>query len=127
MYKGSCLCGAVSFEVLVEPHHVSNCHCRMCQKQHGSAFATYASVLKEEFVYLSGVDCLSSYNSSDSIVRKFCSNCGSNIEWSGSKEYPQWISIPVACFDTVFEPKIVLELHQESEVCWTKSSKSLDC
>ena len=121
MYKGSCLCGTVSFELLAEPSEVSHCHCKMCQKQHGAAFGTYASVLIKDFVYLTGAEYLSSYNSSGSIERKFCSKCGSSIEWSGSKKFPDWVSIAAGCFDTPFKPKKIDEHHLESKVCWHKS------
>lgn len=58
MYNGSCLCGAVSFRLQSEPKAVTNCHCRMCQKQHGAAFATYTSVPRADLEYLSGQELL---------------------------------------------------------------------
>lgn len=118
MHSGSCLCGTVSFRLLSEPKAVSNCHCRMCQKQHGAAFSTYASVPKSDLEYLSGQELLTSYNSSDSIIRKFCSICGSNIEWSGGENFPDWTSIAVASLDTSFEPKSIKDIHIESRVSW---------
>ena len=122
MLSGSCLCGAVSFRLKSEPKAVSNCHCRMCQKQHGAAFATYASVPISDLEYLSGKNLLTSYNSSGSIVRKFCNVCGSNIEWSGSKRFPNWVSITVASLDTRYEPKEVKDIHLESKACWLQIS-----
>ncbi len=88
MYSGSCLCGEVKYKILSEPEKVSHCHCSMCQKQHGAAFATYASFPKNELVYTSELSSLAEYNSSESIKRKFCKICGSSIEWSGSLKYP---------------------------------------
>jgi hypothetical protein len=41
MHKGSCLCGAVAYELISEPKAVTHCHFKMCQKQHGAAFATF--------------------------------------------------------------------------------------
>ena len=32
-YRGSCLCGAVSYQSDAEPRYSFNCHCRDCQKQ----------------------------------------------------------------------------------------------
>lgn len=122
MYKGSCLCGAVTYELRSEPKAVSHCHCRMCQKQHGAAFATYASLPKDDFSYLSGSETIVSYNSSGTIVRKFCSRCGSSIEWSGSKDYPGWVSIAVATFDTPYDPTQIKQIHMESSVCWLANS-----
>lgn len=40
MHLGSCLCGAVSFEVGGELPEPDACHCRMCRKQSGHFFAS---------------------------------------------------------------------------------------
>ena len=122
MHKGSCLCGAVSFALRSEPKAVSNCHCRMCQKQHGAAFATYASVPRVDLTYLSGQELLTSYSPSEGVVRKFCSTCGSSIEWSGSRKFPDWVSVAVASLDTHFEPRSVKDIHLESKACWLQGN-----
>jgi len=82
----------------------------MCQKQHGAMFATYASLPKSDLVYLSGLDSLISYNSSASIMRKFCKICGSSIEWSGSEDYPDWVSIAISTLDTVYDPPFIEDI-----------------
>ncbi|MCV2216603.1 GFA family protein [Thauera sp. Sel9] len=123
MYNGSCLCGAISFRLRSEPKAVTNCHCRMCQKQHGAAFATYASVPKADLECLSGQELLTAYNSSGSIVRKFCRICGSNIEWSGSNEFTDWVSIPLASLDTAFAPTSIEDIHLESGAPWLHANR----
>lgn len=122
MYKGSCLCGAVTYEIKSDLVAVTSCHCTMCQKQHGAAFATYGSVRREDFIYLSGESLLATYQSSSLISRKFCGRCGSNIEWSGSKKFPDWVSIAIATLDTPFLPKKIAEVHTESKVCWLENN-----
>jgi hypothetical protein len=37
--KGSCLCGAVTYEITGPFEYVGNCHCSICRKSHGAAFA----------------------------------------------------------------------------------------
>ncbi|NQZ89497.1 MAG: GFA family protein [Colwellia sp.] len=118
MYSGSCLCGEINYKLMSEPKKVSHCHCTMCQKQHGAAFATYASVPRSELVYISGQSSLAEYQSSDNIKRKFCQVCGSNIEWSGSLKYPTWTSIAIATLDTPYQPKKIINIHTETKVCW---------
>lgn len=118
MYKGSCLCGSVRYEINSQPKAVSNCHCTMCQKQHGAAFSTYGSVPQESMVYLSGESSLTTYKSSAGIRRRFCSVCGSNIEWSGSRKYPEWVSFAVASLDTPFSPAKVTEINTDTRACW---------
>ena len=114
MYKGSCLCGEIQYELTSEPVKVSHCHCTMCQKQHGAMFATYASLPKSDLVYRSGLDSLMSYNSSGSIMRKYCKICGSNIEWSGSKDYSDWVSVAISTLDTPYKPLSIEDIFNRS-------------
>ncbi|MBA6355130.1 MULTISPECIES: GFA family protein [unclassified Colwellia] len=122
MHSGSCLCGQIKFELLSDPKKVTSCHCSMCQKQHGAAFATYGSIPKNDLVYISGADKLISYNSSGSVERKFCGVCGSSLQWSGSKKFPDWVSIAISTFDTEFKPSKISDIYQESQVCWLNYS-----
>ncbi|MCQ4260178.1 GFA family protein [Stutzerimonas stutzeri] len=122
MHKGSCLCGAVSYELKSDPKAVTHCHCAMCQKQHGAAFATYGSVPRADLTYLAGEELLARYNSSASITRTFCSRCGSSIEWTGSDQFADWVSITLATLDTPFRPKSVKTVHLESRACWLDGS-----
>lgn len=78
MIRGSCLCGAVRYEVegpFVEAHH---CHCGMCRKQHGAAFATYAAC-KERTLKIEGEEQVSVFASTPAVKRKFCRTCGSSL------------------------------------------------
>ena len=54
VYPGSCLCGAVKFELAAAPTDLLHCHCRMCQKSHGAVFATFARVPHDAFRFTEG-------------------------------------------------------------------------
>ena len=43
MAEGRCLCGAVRYTVEGPYVRMLNCHCSMCRKHHGSAFATFVT------------------------------------------------------------------------------------
>ena len=118
MYQGSCLCSKVQYKVLSKPQRVSSCHCTMCQKQHGAAFATYGNLPKADLVYTAGVEWLASYNSSANIERKFCKACGSSIEWCGSEKSPDWTSITLSTLDTPFQTDTITEIFTETKACW---------
>ena len=120
MYEGSCLCKTVKYVIKSEPVKTSHCHCTMCRKQHGSAFATYARVPASDLEYVSGVDALVSYNSSPSVIRKFCKYCGSNIEWNGN--IPEWTSITIATLDTHYNPASIIDIFTDSKVSWLNHS-----
>lgn len=90
----------------------------MCQKQHGAAFATYASVPLDDLVYSSGLHLLAEYCSSGSIIRTFCKICGSNLEWRGSPDYSDWVSIAIATLDTPYKPGKISNIHTNTKVSW---------
>jgi len=121
MIHGSCLCQAITFTIANEPVKVSHCHCLMCQKAHGAAFATYARVKRCDVTYLTGSNSLKTYNSSSDVLRKFCGECGSNIEWGCSERMPQWVAIAVASFDQPVNYTTIKNLHLDSRACWLHS------
>ena len=112
------MCGLTTFEIVGEPDSVSHCHCKRCQKQHGAAYATYARIKRTDIRYLSGEEQLTVYNSSDDILRKFCSECGSNIEWGRSKDNPTKVGIAVGLFDTEFQASEIKNICIESKERW---------
>lgn len=75
MNKGSCLCGAVQYQLNSAPESMMHCHCSICRKIHGTPFATY--VQTSGITWLAGEDKISSYQSSHNFHRCFCSDCGS--------------------------------------------------
>ena len=79
MHKGSCLCGAVSFEVAGELHPPDACHCTMCRKQSGHFWAS--TDLPRASVTIEGADKVTWFQSSERVRRGFCSVCGSFLFW----------------------------------------------
>ncbi len=79
MIKGGCQCGKVTYEADSTISDLSHCHCSMCRKLHGAAFATFAGVAIEGFRWSAGEDTLRTYNSSEKTDRAFCGSCGSQL------------------------------------------------
>ncbi len=52
--EGGCTCGNVRYRLLAKPLIVHGCHCSLCQRQTGSAFAINALVEAENVEVLSG-------------------------------------------------------------------------
>lgn len=77
--QGSCLCGAVTYEVDRLDMPIGHCHCRTCQKAHAAAFATTAGVERQHFRWTTGERHLSHYESSVDKRRWFCSVCGTHL------------------------------------------------
>lgn len=77
--KGSCLCGTVRYEITGSLGATGHCHCSMCRKSHGAAFATWASVKPDQFRWASGAEFVEKYKSSPGAERCFCKKCGSAL------------------------------------------------
>src|SRR5215469_15639083 len=76
---GSCLCGAVHYEIDGLSGPINHCSCRTCRKAHAAAFTSTAAVDRTHFRWLAGEDKLSSFESSPGKLRHFCSTCGSHL------------------------------------------------
>lgn len=79
MPKGSCLCGAVRFEVAGELPPPDACHCSQCRRQSGHFWAS--TDVPRAALTLEGGDRLTWYQASDKVRRGFCSTCGSFLFW----------------------------------------------
>ncbi len=77
MYQGSCLCGALRYEITGEIGDFGYCHCTSCRKASGTAHAANAPVDRAEFRFVGGSETLREFESSPGKFRAFCSTCGS--------------------------------------------------
>ena len=74
---GTCLCGAVRYQAGGPFGPMVHCHCSMCRKAHGSAFATFVGAPARRFEWTCGQDNVASYASSAQGLRHFCRTCSS--------------------------------------------------
>jgi hypothetical protein len=105
--KGSCLCGAIGYEIDGIDFPISHCHCLTCQKAHSAAFATTARVLREHFRWRFGQEGMASFESSPGKLRHFCPNCGSHLV--AERVDQPYMIVRVASLDE--DPGLVPELH----------------
>ena len=104
-YKGQCLCGLVQYEVdAIEPR-MGHCHCSMCRKFHGAAFATYGEAKVENFHWITGEEYLKTYVATNGTKRKFCENCGSSLTFTPSNDSGEMIEFSLGTLDSKLELK----------------------
>ncbi len=77
--EGGCLCGKIRYRVDGLLFNADHCHCSMCRRQHGAAFATYAEFNPGDFRWISGEGLVKVYETSPSGGWCFCSECGSTL------------------------------------------------
>jgi hypothetical protein len=90
---GGCLCGAVQYEVEGAATEVTSCHCPMCRKQHGAAFATYGGYPNDRVRITTGADALQVYRSGPTTERRFCRVCGSSLFWVDTTGSRTWVAL----------------------------------
>jgi hypothetical protein len=115
---GSCLCGAVRYEVTAPIPSICHCHCKMCQKAHGAAFGTYAPVPRSGFHITNGSSEVRTYQSSPTARRAFCSGCGSLLFWDNETEFPDELFLAVATLDSAISPPAQRHIHVSSKASW---------
>jgi hypothetical protein len=106
MHKGSCLCGAVTFQVRGDLAGPDACHCRQCRKQSGHYFAS--TDVSRANVTIHGEDNVTWYQSSAKARRGFCSICGSSLFWDPMAR--DWIGIAMGAFDAPTETKLAVHI-----------------
>src|ERR1043166_5442469 len=65
--RGSCLCGAVRFEVEPPFSRAGHCHCERCRKHSGTAVCTQARIRKERFRLLQGEHLIRAYGKGEGV------------------------------------------------------------
>jgi hypothetical protein len=79
--KGSCLCGAVHYEVSGDPQRFYHCHCSRCRKSSGTGHASNLMLTNARLVFTEGESLLKRYKvpEAERFARQFCSHCGSPV------------------------------------------------
>ena len=116
--KGSCLCGKIQYAVRELEPNMGHCHCSMCRKFHGAAFATLASVKTENFMWESGEAHLKAYRADNGTVRKFCGECGSSLIFVPSNDDGKLVEFSVATLNVDIELKPDVHIFTEYKSNW---------
>lgn len=124
MIRGSCLCGAVRYEIMSPLRKMTHCHCSMCRKAHGAAFATYAEVQFHDIRFVQGRELISHYRSSEKAQRSFCSQCGSNLLFEPTNT-PDEVWVAIGGLDTNPKERPVAHIYVDSKAPWFEIRDSL--
>lgn len=108
MHKGSCLCGAVRFEVAGPLPGPDACHCVQCRKHSGHVFVS--TDVPRAALTVHGEENVRWYRSSEKVRRGFCSTCGSSLFWDPiDTSKHDWIGIAMGAFEAPTET--ALRIH----------------
>lgn len=94
-YTGSCLCGAVTFEIKGPLPAPTACHCRACRKVSGHFEAS--TDVQKSALSVKGTLHLQWFASSQKVRRGFCAVCGSSLFFDAI--YKEWIGVSMGTFE----------------------------
>jgi len=77
--KGSCLCGALRYQIEGEIDGVWMCHCSKCRKASGGTGNAIVVVERSNFHWLSGEDHRTTYEQSPTYSITRCKTCGTPL------------------------------------------------
>jgi hypothetical protein len=117
-HAGSCLCGAVHYRVAGDFDRVTHCHCSMCRKSHGAAFATYATVSTSQLSIEDESGTLTWYRSSSTAERGFCTGCGASLFWRDETREPGLVAFSLGTVDTPLGEIEIRDIFVESRADW---------
>lgn len=106
MPKGSCLCGAVNFEIEGPLPPADACHCMQCRKQSGHFWAS--TNVRRDALTISGADNVTWFQSSERVRRGFCASCGSFLFWDPIQK--NVIAVAMGAFDKPTEAKLAMHI-----------------
>ena len=119
--RGSCLCGAVEYEIDQLDMPILHCHCRSCRKAHAAIFASTAGVMREHFRWVTGEEKLTAFESSPGKMRHFCSVCGSHLV-AERLAHPNVI-VRVATLDDDPGSKLSMHIWRSHDVSWLQDGE----
>lgn len=117
MYLGKCLCGKVEVKIRGEISDIIHCHCSLCRKNSGTAYATNGFVKSTDFEITSGKEYLSTFSFKPGRNRYFCSGCGSPVYSSNEQDLSR-IRIRLGILDSNIAERPISHNFVSSKANW---------
>lgn len=109
--QGGCQCGAVRYRIAAGPAKSVVCHCRMCQRATGNAFAPLMEVPRDRVTWAGEP---AEWASSDVAFRGFCPTCGTPLYYRGGDT----VEIMAGTLAPPFAFRPVEQIAEESRQGW---------
>jgi len=115
--EGGCQCGAVRFAFYAPLENAHACHCRMCQRAVGGAFALLAGGKKENFAWTKGAPAF--YASSNVAKRGYCRDCGTPLSFAYDMPEARTY-VTIGALDDPGAAPILMQYGVESRWSWVR-------
>lgn len=124
-YTGSCLCGEVRYEVQHIGRKMGHCHCSMCRKFHGAAFATFGEAKAGDFRWTQGKELLQSYVADNGTTRQFCKQCGASLTFSAANNESGKVEFALGTLDSKISQRPDAHIYTAYRADWCQIKDNL--
>jgi len=97
---------------------MAHCHCSMCRKFHGAAFATFAEAKQDDFRWVAGQELLKSYVAENGSVREFCGNCGSSMTFAPSNSLGDVVEFALGTLESEIDIQPDAHIFVDNKASW---------
>lgn len=117
MYQGSCLCGAIEVRISGPISSIIHCHCSLCRKSSGTAYATNGFVNADELTVDDPGGKLGSYEHRPGKKRHFCTVCASPV-YSARADDPSRVRLRLGILDSAIAERPMSHNFVTSKADW---------
>ena len=119
--NGSCLCGAVTYEVTGEPKRFFHCHCSRCRKATGTGHASNLFLQPGVLKWLSGEEQVRAFKVPEAqrFVNSFCATCGGRVPRQANGT--DFVLVPAGSLDVTAPIEPQARIFFESRSSWSCS------
>lgn len=111
--QGSCLCGAVAFDIQTDTINAYQCHCSLCRKQSGTASNLATIIENDSFRWLTDTSPIKTWQKDTGFTSSFCGLCGSPVP-NQLRDLP-YTWVPVGCLESQSINKQVNSVQGDDE------------
>lgn len=117
MISGSCLCGAVRFQIDGQYSPIGQCHCYKCRKVTGAAAEAAMFTAATNLRWVEGQDQIVKYVMPDGHWKSdFCGTCGSPMPHLSGDGELYWV--PAGLLDDDPEVEVTVHIYVDGKASW---------
>lgn len=123
--KGSCLCGAVRYEVTGEPKRFYHCHCSRCRKATGTGHASNMFLQPAALKWLCGEERVLAFKVPEAkrFTNTFCATCGGRLPRQAKDS--DVVMVPAGSLDDAAPIRPQAIIFSDSRASWSCSDDEL--
>jgi len=123
--RGSCLCGAVTYEATGEPTRFLHCHCSRCRKATGTGHASNLFLQPGALKWLSGEEQVRAFKlpTAQRFTNQFCATCGSRLPRQAKDA--DAVMIPAGSVDDEISIEAQARIFAGSRASWSCAGDGL--